>query len=145
MSLRGPKDQSGHEGVKNNLLPSDTRDRTRDVQPVVKRLVAWATWPTLGPQSPRISFGRHNHPFTFTLFYWMDTWMVCIVFHVRVVSEVTPAPNWSLIRGGPPCPFVVKKVCMWSIVNSLSRQVAALRPGRREPRKSTYKGEVKLR
>ena len=38
--------QSGHEGVKKNLHPSDTRDRTRAVQPVVKRLAAWATWPT---------------------------------------------------------------------------------------------------
>ena len=31
--LSGPQDQSGHEGVKKNLHPSDTRDRTRAVQP----------------------------------------------------------------------------------------------------------------
>ena len=43
--LRRPQDQSEHEGVKKNLHPSDTRDRTRAVQPVPKRLVAWATWP----------------------------------------------------------------------------------------------------
>ena len=36
--------------------------------------------------------------------------MVCIVFHVRVVSEVAPELSWSLIRGSPPCPYVVKKV-----------------------------------
>ena len=30
--LSGPQDQSGHEGVKKNLHPSDTRDRTRAVQ-----------------------------------------------------------------------------------------------------------------
>ena len=36
--LSGPHDQSGHEGVKKNLHPSDTRDRTRAVQPVAKRL-----------------------------------------------------------------------------------------------------------
>ena len=41
--LGGPQDQSGHEGVKKNLHPSDTRDRTRAVQPVVKCLAARAT------------------------------------------------------------------------------------------------------
>ena len=44
--LSGPQGQSGHEGMKKNFHPSDTRDRTRTVQPVVKRLAAWATWPT---------------------------------------------------------------------------------------------------
>ena len=43
--LSGPQDQSGHEGAKKNLHPSDTRDRTRAVQPVAQRLAAWATWP----------------------------------------------------------------------------------------------------
>ena len=38
--LSGPHDQSGHEGVKKNLHPSDTRDRTMAVQPAAKRLVA---------------------------------------------------------------------------------------------------------
>ena len=38
--LSGLQDQSGHEGVKKNVHLSDTRDRTRAVQPVVKRLVA---------------------------------------------------------------------------------------------------------
>ena len=42
--LSEPQDQSGHEGVKKNLHPSDTRDRTRAVQPVAKRLAACATW-----------------------------------------------------------------------------------------------------
>ena len=37
--LSGPQDQSGHEGVKNNLHPSDTWDRIRAIWPVVKRLV----------------------------------------------------------------------------------------------------------
>ena len=32
----------------------------------------------------------------------------------------------TLIQGGPPCPFMVKKVCMWSRLNSLSRQVVTL-------------------
>ena len=40
--LSGPQDQSGHEGVKKNLHPSDTRA----IQPLVKRLAAWATCPT---------------------------------------------------------------------------------------------------
>ena len=44
------------------------------------------------------------------------TELMCIVFHVCAVSEVAPALGWSLIRTGPPCPCVVKKVCMWSIV-----------------------------
>ena len=43
--LSGPQGQSGHEGVKKNLRPSDTRDRTRADQPVAKRLAACATWP----------------------------------------------------------------------------------------------------
>ena len=45
--LSGPQDQSGHEGVKKKLHPSDIRDRTRAVQPVVKRLAAWPTWPII--------------------------------------------------------------------------------------------------
>ena len=36
--LIGPQDQSGHERAKKNLHPSDTRDRTRAVQPVAQRL-----------------------------------------------------------------------------------------------------------
>ena len=39
-TLSWPQDQSGHEGVKKNLHPSDTRDRTRVVQAVAKRLAA---------------------------------------------------------------------------------------------------------
>ena len=42
--LSEPQGQSGHEGVKKNLHSSYTRDRTRAVQPVAKRLAAWATW-----------------------------------------------------------------------------------------------------
>ena len=42
--LSRPLDQSGHEGVKKNLHPSDTRDRTLAVQHVVKRLATWATY-----------------------------------------------------------------------------------------------------
>ena len=38
--LSGPQDQSGHEGVKKNLHPTDTRDRTRAVQLVAQRLAA---------------------------------------------------------------------------------------------------------
>ena len=30
--LNGPQDQSGHEGLKKNLEPSDTQNRTRAVQ-----------------------------------------------------------------------------------------------------------------
>ena len=45
--LSGIQDHCGHEGTKKNLHPSDTRDRTRAVHPVVKRFVASATWPTL--------------------------------------------------------------------------------------------------
>ena len=77
-------------------------------------------------KGPRISFGRHNDPFTFILLDWIGSWMMLIVFHVRVESEKAPALSWSFIRGGPPYPCVVKKVCMWSKVNSLSRQVVAL-------------------
>ena len=36
--LSGPEDQSGHEGAKKSLHPSDTRDQTRTVQPVAQRL-----------------------------------------------------------------------------------------------------------
>ena len=49
--LSGPQGKSGHEGVKKNLHPSDTRDRTRAVQPAAKRLAAWATWPTASEQT----------------------------------------------------------------------------------------------
>ena len=38
--LSGPQDNSGHGGVKKNLHPSDTRDRTRTVQPLAKCLAA---------------------------------------------------------------------------------------------------------
>ena len=62
----------------------------------------------LGPTGPRISFGRNN-PFISALFEWMGAWMVCIAFLVHVVSEVSPALCSSLIRGGFPCPCVVKK------------------------------------
>ena len=41
--LSGPHDQLGHEGVKKNLHPSDTRDRTWAVQAVAKHLAASAT------------------------------------------------------------------------------------------------------
>ena len=43
--LSEPQDQSGPEGVKKNPT-SDTRERTRAVQPISKCLDAWATWPT---------------------------------------------------------------------------------------------------
>ena len=43
----------------------------------------------------RTSFGHHNHPFIFTLLEWMGAWIVCIVFQVRVVSEVAPADSSS--------------------------------------------------
>ena len=36
----GPQGGSGQEGVKKNLHPSDTRDRTRALQPVVNCLAA---------------------------------------------------------------------------------------------------------
>ena len=64
---------------------------------------------TLGPQGPRISFGRRNHHSIFALLVWLSVCLVCIVFHVYAVSDVAPALGWSLIRGGPPCPCVVKK------------------------------------
>ena len=44
--LSVPEDYSEHEGVKKNLHPFDTEDRTRTLQPIAKRLVASATWPT---------------------------------------------------------------------------------------------------
>ena len=42
--LSEPQDQCGHEGAEKNLHPSDTRDRSRAVQPVAQSLAA--TWPT---------------------------------------------------------------------------------------------------
>ena len=38
--LSGPQGQSGHEGVKKNLQPSNTRDRTQAIQPIAKRFAA---------------------------------------------------------------------------------------------------------
>ena len=38
MRLSGPQDQSGNEGVKKNIHPSDTRNQARVPQPVAKRL-----------------------------------------------------------------------------------------------------------
>ena len=52
--LGEPQDQSGHEGVKKNLHPSDTRA----VQPVAQRLAAWATWPLIVHW---VSFKTHTH------------------------------------------------------------------------------------
>ena len=49
------------------------------------------------------------------LLEWMCEWMVCIIFNVRVASEVAPALSWSLIRGGPQCPCVVKKYVLYVI------------------------------
>ena len=34
-----PQGQSGHEGVKKNLHPTNTRERTRAVQPVAKLIL----------------------------------------------------------------------------------------------------------
>ena len=81
----------------------------------------------------RISFGRHNHPFIFTLLEWTGAWMVCIALHFRVVSEVAPALGSCLIRGGPPCPCVVLT------------GLGSVRTGRRESRKCIYKVKIKLR
>ena len=36
--LSGPQDQSGHEELKKNLRPSDTRDRTRTILPIRKSM-----------------------------------------------------------------------------------------------------------
>ena len=60
------------------------------------------------PKVPRLSFDRRNHHFIFALLGWLSVCLVFIVFHVCAVSEVAPAFGWSLIRGGPPCPCVVK-------------------------------------
>ena len=38
--LSGPQEQSGHEGVKKNLHPSNTRDQTQAFQHVAKHLAA---------------------------------------------------------------------------------------------------------
>ena len=62
----------------------------------------------------------------FALLESMCERMTCIVFNVRIVSEVAPALNWSLVYGGHPCHYVIKKVCMWFTSNFLSRQVMAL-------------------
>ena len=43
--LSRSQNQSGHEGVEKIFQPSDTRDRTRAIQPVAKRLAARAIWP----------------------------------------------------------------------------------------------------
>ena len=64
--------------------------------------------------------------------------MLCNVFHVCVVSEVAPAQSWSLIRGGPPYPCVVKKVSDPKLIPSPDRSWLC-KPGWRESRKCTYK------
>ena len=45
----------------------------------------------LGPEVPRISFGRHNHPFILDLLEGMGVRMACMFSRVCVVSEVAPA------------------------------------------------------
>ena len=92
-------------------------------------------------KGPRISSGRHNHHFIVASLDW-----VC-VFRVHRLSclcclGVGPGIEllrWYLIRGSPPCPCAVKKVC------DPPTGRGSVRPGRRESRKGTYKGEVKLR
>ena len=80
------------------------------------------TYPHRDRTRARISFGRHNHSFTFTLLEWMGASMMYIVFHFRVVSEVAPALSWSVIWGGPPCPCVVKNyVCDSELIPSPDR------------------------
>ena len=71
---------------------------------------------------------------------------VCIVFHVCAVSEVAPALSWSLIRGGSPCPCVVKKVCMW-YKDEFPPPTGHgyVRSGGRVSRKRACEREVKLR
>ena len=67
--LSGSQDQSGHKEVKKNVQPSDTRDRTRAVQPVPQHLAAWATWPlnanmtqTCWTQCLKISLDTRHRP-----------------------------------------------------------------------------------
>ena len=43
--LSGPQDQSGHEGVKKNLHPSNTRDPTWVIQPIAQHLATTITIP----------------------------------------------------------------------------------------------------
>ena len=45
--LSGPQDQSRHEGIRKKFHPSGTWNCTWAVQPIAKRLAAWATWPTI--------------------------------------------------------------------------------------------------
>ena len=68
-------------------------------------------------------FPEYHLPITLMLIIsalleWMSEWMMCIVFNVRAVSEVAPALGWSLIRRGPPCPYVVKKKCRIFVIQS---------------------------
>ena len=62
--------------------------------------------------------------------------MVYIGFNVRVITEMAQALSLSLIRGGPPCPCVVKK-SMYVIPSSFPLPTGRdpVRPGRRESRK----------
>ena len=57
-----------------------------------------------------------------------------------------PVIELTLIRGGPPCPFVVKKSMYVSQSKfPLPTGRGSVRPGWHESRKGTYKREVKLR
>ena len=54
----------------------------------------------LGPQGPRISFGRHNHPFIFALLELMCAWLMCLVKWPRhwadpLSGEVLHVLVWS--------------------------------------------------
>ena len=99
----------------------------------------------LGPQVPRISFGRHNHPFIFALLEWMGAWMV-FSFFMFVLFRRWPR-HWADPSFGESLNVLVwsKKVCIVCDPKLIPTGRDSVRPGWRESRKSTYIGEVNLR
>ena len=99
--LSVPQDQSGHEGVKKNLHPSDTRDRTRAVQPLVKRLAAWATWPIKVPIRRRLILDNEMRWDLFSKIRMNSIknqqigWLICI-FQYSI--KVGPSVPYARIR-----------------------------------------------
>ena len=134
--LSGPQDQSGCEGVKEYLHPSDTWDRTRAVQPVVKRLVAWATWPTLHAfYFQNCDFFLHQSYFKVLgrrligisgYLIWSKTLMEPILIPVVNFGEVRKGPvsqihsphlhvgcPWDLLRYFKVCSDAKERVGCW--------------------------------
>ena len=67
-------------------------------------------------QSPRVPFGLQIITFIIlACLVWLCEWMLCTVYKCLCCLRRRPWRRGDhSARGGPPCPCVVKEVCVWS-------------------------------